>query len=386
MATELTTTIDIAKVLIRSGSNAERLISKTMQGEPAYITDSKRVIIGDGFTIGGYVLGNILYGIGGNTISSTASRLSSANSGFIYTGDTYFCNTSNTCYTLTGTNVSKLSSYKQLMTITTGDDYSTVRNLSGTLSLLPLSATSLFTDIGRAGIVIDGDYLTLGSTISTNLITYLDYSNSPFYTAMKVEASALNYYRITTETLKFAPNSLNQLELPKYLTFGSAEVNVTQSNWNNQTNGLLYKNASSVIELSAIPTSRLQFFKQPIDVVRQLGTLNGAFNIDFTTLSTSNVTSSTLSGFPATYNTILFSGTISNITDTNHVKIYYTLPNAVTIDVDWYAESTINSRSFYFFLPLRDPTAFKYSIGVGMITFSHTGTPPTITLSAIAAI
>ena len=85
-------------------------------------------------------------------------------------------------------------------------------------------------------------------------------------------------------------------------------------------------------------------------------------------------------------NTILFSGTISNITDTNYVEIYYTLPNAVTIDVDWYAESTINSRSFYFFLPLRDPTAFKYSIGEGVITFTHTGTPPTITLSAIAAI
>lgn len=393
MSNELTTTIDIAKVLIRTGSNAERLISKTMQGETAYITDSKRVIVGDGFTIGGHNVGNILYGIGGNSISLSALPLSSNNSGFTYAGDTYFCNSTNSYYTLTGTNVENLDSYKQIVTKTTGDNITTTRSASGALSLLPLSANSLFSNIGAGGIVVNGDYLTLGSTISTNLITYLDYSNSPFYTAMKVESSAINYYRITTNTLKFAPTSLSQLELPKYLKYGSAEVNILQSNWNEQQNiSTLYKNASNVIELSATPTSRLQFFDTPIDVVKQLGVPSGAFELDFTTLSTSNVfgIDKTLSGFKATYNTILFTGTYTNnIINSSSLKIEHrdVLNTPFTL---YYYNAPVNyTRSFYFFLPLKAATAFKYSIGKASLVFTHyvyTTTATNFTLSAIAAI
>lgn len=387
MSNELTTTIDITKVLIRSGTNAERIITNIPQGELAYITNSNRVVVGDGYTLGGYNIGNILYGIGGNSISLSALPLSSNNSGFTYAGDTYFCNTNNSYYTLTGINVENLTNYKQIVTLTTGDNITTSRSVSGILSLLPLSAGSLFSNIGQGGVTIDGNYLTLGPTISTNLVKYLTFGSNPFYTEMKVQASDTNYYRITTQTLKFAPLSLNTIELPKYIKFSNSNVNVDQINWNNQSNGFLYKNTANVVECSAAPINKLQYFKQPINVLKQLPLLTTiTTNIDITTLSSSNVLSNTLSGFEHIHNTILFSGTVTTYTSSDYLSISYNV-NGNYIDMDSLFDlgDTSSTQSFYFFVPLNAPTTFKYSIGtLPPFTFSVAGTP-TFTLSAIAA-
>jgi len=399
MSNELTTTIDIAKVLIRSGSNAERIVTTIQQGELAYIYNSNRVVVGDGYTLGGYNVGNILYGIGGNSISLSALPLSSNNSGFTYAGDMYFCNSTNSYYTLTGTNVENLDSYKQIVTKTAGDNITTTRSTSGSLSLLPLSANSLFSNIGQGGVTIDGNYLTLGPVISTNLITYLLSSLNPFYTEMKVQSSDTNYYRITTQTLKFAPLSYNTLELPKYIKFGKSSVNVKQSVLNNQTNGYLYKSDANVIELSAAPTIKLKYFKTPINLLKQLPALSTLSNtsIDFTTLSTSNVLGYTLSGFENTYNTILFAGNIDNVAlSSNFLQIgYYNssqtiVPINLFMPVSGNADVTKDRRvltqSFYFFAPLSAATTFKYSIGTLKFYFNTNSTPGTLfTLSAIAA-
>ena len=399
MSNELTTTIDIAKVLIRSGSNAERIVTTIQQGELAYIYNSNRVVVGDGYTLGGHNVGNILYGIGGDSISLSALPLSSNNSGFTYAGDTYFCNSNNSYYTLTGTNVENLDSYKQIVTKTTGDNITTTRSTSGSLSLLPLSANSLFSNIGQGGVTIDGNYLTLGPIISTNLITYLLSSLNPFYTEMKVQSSDTNYYRITTQTLKFAPLSYNALELPKYIKFGNSSVNVNQSNWNNQQNGYLYKNNTNVIELSAVPTIKLKYFKTPINLLKQLPALSTLSNtsIDFTTLSTSNVLSYTLSGFENTYNTILFAGNIDKVSYNNNfleigyynsaqtiVPINLFMPTLTAAGV--YVDRQVLTQSFYFFAPLSAATTFKYSIGTLKFYFNTNSTPGApFTLSAIAA-
>lgn len=387
MSNELTTTIDITKVLIRSGTNAERIITNIPQGELAYITNSNRVVVGDGYTLGGYNIGNILYGIGGNSISLSALPLSSNNSGFTYAGDTYFCNTNNSYYTLTGINVENLTNYKQIVTLTNGDNITTSRSVSGILSLLPLSAGSLFSNIGQGGVTIDGNYLTLDPTISTNLVTYLTSGSNPFYTEMKVQASDTNYYRITTQTLKFAPLSLNTIELPKYIKFGNSNVNVDQINWNNQSNGFLYKNTANVVECSAAPINKLQYFKQPINVLKQLPLLTTiTTNIDITTLSSSNVLSDTLSGFEHIHNTILFSGTVTTYAPGDYLIISYNV-NGNYIDMDSLSDlgDTSSTQSFYFFVPLNTPTTFKYSIGtLPPFTFNVGGTP-TFTLSAIAA-
>lgn len=389
MSNELTTTIDIAKVLIRSGSNAERIVTTIQQGELAYIYNSNRVVVGDGYTLGGYNVGNILYGIGGNSISLSALPLSSNNSGFTYAGDTYFCNSINSYYTLTGTNVENLDSYKQIVTKTAGDNITTTRSTSGALSLLPLSANSLFSNIGQGGVTIDGDYLTLGPVISTNLITYLLSSLNPFYTEMKVQSSDTNYYRITTQTLKFAPLSYNTLELPKYIKFGNSSVNVNQSNWNNQQNGYLYKNNTNVIELSAAPTIKLKYFKTPINLLKQLPALSTLSNtsIDFTTLSTSNVLGYTLSGFENTYNTILFVGNIDNVSyNNNFLQIGYYNSSQTIVPINLFmpvlsgsGDRRVLTQSFYFFAPLSAATTFKYSIGT--LKFYFNTNPPTLSAS-----
>lgn len=388
MPLNLTTTTDIVKVLIRSGTNAERILTNITQGELAYITDTKQVVVGDGFTIGGFNVGNRLYGIGGNSIPLNTLPLSSNNSGFAYVGDTYFCNSNNSYYTLTGANMFELSNYKQLTNITTGDEITVTRNVStGQLSLLALSANSLHPNIGQGGVTINGNQLTLGPIISTNSITYLLSSLNPFYTEMKVQSTDTNYYRITTQTLKFAPHSYSTLELPKYVKFGNSNVNIIQSNWSISVNGYLYKNNTNVIECSAAPTNRLQYFKQPIDVLKQLPTLsaNGTGSIDVTTLSSSNILNCTLSGLENTYTTILFSGTVTTYTPGDYILISQYI-NGNYIEIPLFSDfSGTSTQSFYFFVSLDAPTTFKYSIGVLQPPFFDKVGSPSVTLSAIAA-
>ena len=53
--------IEIVKLKLRRGTDAQRQAVTLEQGELGYTTDAKRVWVGDGFTIGGNNISNIIH-------------------------------------------------------------------------------------------------------------------------------------------------------------------------------------------------------------------------------------------------------------------------------------------------------------------------------------
>ena len=53
--------IEIVKLKLRRGTDAQRQLVTLEQGELGYTTDAKRVWVGDGFTVGGINVGNVAY-------------------------------------------------------------------------------------------------------------------------------------------------------------------------------------------------------------------------------------------------------------------------------------------------------------------------------------
>ena len=93
--------IEIVKLKIRRGTEAQRTSVILEQGELGYTTDNKRIWVGDGFTSGGNITGNIVHpplSITSRTALATAT-----------TGDLVYEN--NFLYQLSGTDYSLLSSW-----------------------------------------------------------------------------------------------------------------------------------------------------------------------------------------------------------------------------------------------------------------------------------
>ena len=93
--------IEIVKLKIRRGTEAQRTSVILEQGELGYTTDNKRLWVGDGFTSGGNITGNIVHpplSISSRTDLATAA-----------TGDLVYEN--NFLYQLSGTDYSLLSSW-----------------------------------------------------------------------------------------------------------------------------------------------------------------------------------------------------------------------------------------------------------------------------------
>lgn len=92
--------IKIVKIKLRRGSELQRKLVTFDQGELGYVTDTKRVFVGDGSTTGGTVVGSKVF----TPITSNKVGLAA------YAGDVVVEN--NLMYQLTGTNATALSAWK----------------------------------------------------------------------------------------------------------------------------------------------------------------------------------------------------------------------------------------------------------------------------------
>ena len=93
--------VEIVKLKLRRGTDAQRQTVTLEQGELGYTTDGKRVWVGDGFTVGGSTVGNIAH----PPLSvSTRTDLTTAATGDIVYEDGFL-------YQLSGTDSTTLSSW-----------------------------------------------------------------------------------------------------------------------------------------------------------------------------------------------------------------------------------------------------------------------------------
>lgn len=100
---------DFTKFILRQGVEADRTKVVYSEGEPIYITDYKRLFLGDGVTAGGNIATNKFLGIASFNLNTNATGVASA-----YQGDLVFDTTSNNLYALTGSDPANLLSYIRL--------------------------------------------------------------------------------------------------------------------------------------------------------------------------------------------------------------------------------------------------------------------------------
>lgn len=93
--------IEIVKLKLRRGTDTQRQAVTLEQGELGYTTDAKRVWVGDGFTMGGVIVGNVIH-----TPMTAGSRTDLT---YAVNGDLVYDN--NLLYQLSGTYADNLSSW-----------------------------------------------------------------------------------------------------------------------------------------------------------------------------------------------------------------------------------------------------------------------------------
>jgi hypothetical protein len=113
--------IKIVKLKLRRGPEFQRKLVVLDQGELGYVTDNKRVFVGDGSTLGGTVIGTKIF----TPITSNKTGLNA------YTGDVVVEN--NLMYQLTGTNSVQTSAWKLISPIV---DNSTIEYNSGASNVM----------------------------------------------------------------------------------------------------------------------------------------------------------------------------------------------------------------------------------------------------------
>ncbi len=93
--------VEIVKLKLRRGTDVQRQTVTLEQGEMGYTTDRKRVWVGDGFTPGGHVAGNLVYAP--LTSSAKTSLAQAVQNDLVYEN--------NLLYQLSGTDSALLSSW-----------------------------------------------------------------------------------------------------------------------------------------------------------------------------------------------------------------------------------------------------------------------------------
>jgi len=129
--------IEIVKLKLRRGTDTQRQSVTLEQGEMGYTTDKKRVWVGDGFTAGGHVAGNLVHAP--ITAGSRTNLTDAVQNDLVYDN--------NLLYQLSGTDYSTLSSWAFVGSQT--DDTSIGYDVTNKLHVLSnsISASSLHQDV-----------------------------------------------------------------------------------------------------------------------------------------------------------------------------------------------------------------------------------------------
>jgi hypothetical protein len=150
-------TENYVKFILRTGYERDRESVVYSVGEPVYISDFKRLFIGDGVNYGGVLAANKFLGFTSFDYSTNSSGIVSA-----YRGDLVFDKTSNNLYALTGSFISSTESYARITRNFTADNVTTILNQTSGISVKPLSLNAYYLEnesIGR-GLEKDPDDTT----------------------------------------------------------------------------------------------------------------------------------------------------------------------------------------------------------------------------------
>lgn len=130
---------EYTRILLRQGPDAEKTNVILRSGEPAYVTDYKRLVVGDGLTSGGITLGSKFLGF--VTFDTISTEVFGVEPG--YPGDFIFETNSNLLYVLSGSDIILGKKAYQIKTNyvpvnkTPSPDFITITSENNVLSLVP---------------------------------------------------------------------------------------------------------------------------------------------------------------------------------------------------------------------------------------------------------
>jgi microcystin-dependent protein len=128
---------DFTKIILRLGIENDRASVVYSEGEPLYITDFKRLFLGDGTTSGGTLASNKFIGFANFDYNTNATGVT-----YAYQGDLVFDITSSNLFALTGNAPANLTSYARVTRNFTADNNTTVLTQVSAIAVKTFSLNS----------------------------------------------------------------------------------------------------------------------------------------------------------------------------------------------------------------------------------------------------
>ena len=128
---------DFTKIILRQGVENDREDVVYSVGEPLYITNFKRMFIGDGSTAGGVLVSNKFIGFATFDVNTGSTGIT-----YAYQGDLVFDRTTNNLFALTGSTPANLASYARITRNFTADNVTTTLSETSAISVKQFSLNS----------------------------------------------------------------------------------------------------------------------------------------------------------------------------------------------------------------------------------------------------
>ena len=260
----------LLKLLVRRGTDVDRQLITLDQGELGYTTDSKRLFVGDGSTLGGTIAGNKFLGSVSNHLSITEGA----------DGDFVFNTTTNTLYSKNGSGWDRVA-----VLFEAADGSIIVDDVAGTLKVGTLSASNFAgsTDLTGNSIEMVSGQISLSSTqIKTNRVT--PNSTSHLYLPQNLNINNVDY-AFPTGGLG-GSNSFLRVEPNGDLKWSAPESNATLF-FNSSSAAVPVGSMVEAGSLSAMPDGWLLADGQTVasatypDLFTAIGTIHGGNATNF---------------------------------------------------------------------------------------------------------
>ena len=223
----------LLRLLVRRGTDADRLGAVLAQGELGYTIDTKRLYVGDGSTPGGILVGNVFAGANNDVTSITN----------VSPGDLAFDSDNKNLYRFKGGATSNIADWETIGGVYTAGD-STIIQTGNTFAVGVISASNIepgiagnsltFSGSGKIAlntqviatnsvVPYDNNYLTLPSKLKINNINY-DWPlavASNLYLTSDVSGQ-LRWDNLTQSSTLFVPGTAGQIPVGSIMPFASA--------------------------------------------------------------------------------------------------------------------------------------------------------------------
>lgn len=225
----------LLRLLVRRGTNADRLGAVLSQGELGYTIDTQKLYVGDGTTPGGILIGNVFAGSRSNVTELTN----------VSPGDQAFDSDNKILYRFISGNSTNIANWEVIGGVYSADN-TTITQSNNTFAVGVISASNIDSQIAGNSLTFsnsitgkialnpqvintnaiasyDAEYLTLPSKLKINNVNYewpIAAANELFLTTDIT--GKLSWARATQSSTLFVPGTAGQIPVGSIMPFASA--------------------------------------------------------------------------------------------------------------------------------------------------------------------